>query len=173
MLIFISILLGCVLLFFIALLCPVDILINTQLGVFELRYAWVLGLQFVWIDAHNTIERIVFIGPLKLSSKDEPSRRMRSLFRKSGNESLRSWRLRPDPTELFRQIQIRRFDVELDNTLPWISLWVAILEARLFKFLQLKVSLNQNGKNVLHFEGRLVPLHLIRVFLFHSRLVRY
>lgn len=173
MLIFISILLGFVLLFFFALQCPIDILVNTRSGIYELRYAWIIGVRYVLGDDPKALKQTFFIGPLKHTSKDEPGKRMRTLTQKrSGAAGLRQWRVRPNLLELLKQFKIRRFDVELDNSLPWLSVWVAFLDTHLFRFLQLKVSLNQEGDNTLHFEGRILPAKIIRVLL-HSRLVRY
>lgn len=166
-------LIGLVLCIALLLLLPVDIKVHTLKGIYEIRYAKIFRLAFCFRPQQYGFDLLISPGFGSFRFPVRPGKKIRPFTRKSKSAPLRKWHIRPNLPFLFRQVEIKEFEIDLDASLPWLSVWMSYFSDSLARLFQLKLNLNQQGLYDLRFQARLIPLKLIIALIRNSRLIRF
>jgi len=155
------------------LLLPVDIRVHSLKGIYEIRYAKIFSLAFCFRPELYGFDLLISPGFSSFRFPVRPNKEIRHFTRKSKSTPLRKWHIRPNLPYLFKQVEIKEFEIDVDASLPWLSVWMSYLSDSLARLFQLKLNLNQEGIYNLRFQARFIPIKLIMAFILTSRRVRF
>ena len=164
---------GVFLCFILLLLLPVDIRVHSLKGIYEIRYARIFRLAFCFRPKQYGFDLLISPGFGSFRFPVRPGKEVRHFTRKSKSPPLRKWHILPNLPSLFRQVEIKEFEIDVDASLPWLSVWMSYLSDSLARQFQLKLNLNQQGLYDLRLQARVIPVKLIMAFILTSRRVRF